>query len=148
MNIMVRCLLLCRAVVNGREYGLFIGIALRSHRDASGASAPAPALAGKGAARARPRAHEARAEREEAHHGHQENCQGGTTCARPSHTPLPVLSLSSPWTFLLKRVRFLHAERMQGHGEGPRPHAPIRPEVLPDAHATAGGRIAHPDFTQ
>jgi hypothetical protein len=66
-----------------------VGIALRSHRNASGASAPTSALAGKGTARTRPRAHKARAEREEAHHGHQEECQGGTTCARPSPLPLP-----------------------------------------------------------
>lgn len=68
-------------------YGTFqsLGIALWSHRNASGASAPTSARAGKGAARTRPRAHKARAEREEAHYGHQEECQGGTTCALLSH---------------------------------------------------------------
>lgn len=64
-----------------------LGIALRSHRYASGASAPTSARAGKGAARTRPRAHKARAEREEAYYGHQEECQGGTTCALLSHLP-------------------------------------------------------------
>ena len=62
-----------------------VGIALRSHSDASGASAPTSARAGKGAARTRPRAHEARAEREEAHYGHQEECQGGTDGALLGH---------------------------------------------------------------
>ncbi len=61
-----------------------VGNALWSHRNTSGASAPTSARAGKGAARTRSRAHKARAEREEAHHGYQEKCQGGTTCARPS----------------------------------------------------------------
>ena len=60
MNIMVRY----NYGVYSRVYelSLTVGITLRAHRDASGASAPAPALPGKGAARTRPRAHEARAE--------------------------------------------------------------------------------------
>ncbi len=69
----------------GTLFFSIVGIALRSHRDSSGASAPTSALAGKGAARTRPRTHKARAEREETHYGHQEECQGGTTCARPTH---------------------------------------------------------------
>lgn len=66
-----------------------VGIALRSHGDASGASAPASARAGKGAAGTRPRAHKARAGREEAHYGHQEECQGGTNGALLSHLTSP-----------------------------------------------------------
>lgn len=60
---------------------MIVGSALRSHSDAGGTSAPASAVPGKGTTRARPRAHETRAEREEAHHGHQKKCQGGTTRA-------------------------------------------------------------------
>jgi len=128
---------------------LLLGIALRSHSDASGASAPTPALAGKSAARARTRTRQARTEREKTHHGHQktyrghqEKCQGGTACAPLAHIISHVATLS-----FLKHVR-LRAERMQGYGEGPFPHAQIRTNVLPDAHATASGRIVHPDATQ
>jgi hypothetical protein len=40
------------------------------------------------------------------------------------------------------------AECVQGHGEGLGPHPPLCPEILPDAHAIAGGRSAHPDAAQ
>ena len=84
-----------------------VGIALRSHRNTSRASAPTSAFAGKGAARTRPRAHKARAEREEAHHGHQKECQGGTTCTLFIYLP-PIYSL--PGSVLLKDVRFFSAQ--------------------------------------
>jgi hypothetical protein len=66
----------------------YVGNALWSHGNASGASAPASALPGKGTARTRPRAHKTRAEREEAHRRHQEKCQSGSTRASlPSSSP-------------------------------------------------------------
>jgi hypothetical protein len=59
--------------------------------------------------------------------------------------PLPFPPVLS---FLVDLLKHLHAERMQGHGKGPGSHAPICPKVLPDAHATAGGRTAHTDVTK
>jgi hypothetical protein len=54
--------------------------------------------------------------------------------------PLPLLSAAAtPRPFV---------ECVQGHGKGPGPHPPLRPEILPDAHAITSRRVAYPDAAQ
>ena len=97
MNIVVRSFSYYRAVLCHNGVRSIVGGPLRPYHNASRASAPTSTLAGKGTARTRPRAYKARAEREKAHHGHQEKCQSGTTCARRYYYPV------SPCRFLTKR---------------------------------------------
>lgn len=51
--------------------------------------------------------------------------------------------LIPPWAFRPART-----ERLQGDGQGSRPHPAIRPEVLPDEDATTGRRFTDTNPSQ
>lgn len=76
----------------------------------------------------------------------KKSAKAGQMVRSLGHLVSPTLSGS----FLLKGcgIFLCVAERLQGHGKGLGSHTPIRSKVLPDAHATAGGRIAHSDVAQ